>query len=79
MDVRDIQDISELRKQITDRGDSISDLTPPLPDTSLTPLPVFSWDTEFSTESGKFDMDGHNPNNRLVCIGLTVVRGKERI
>lgn len=36
------------------------------------PLEVLSWDIEVSTESGKFDANGHNPNNRVVCICFTV-------
>ena len=36
------------------------------------PLSILSWDIEVSTETGKFDDNGHNPNNRLVCICYTV-------
>ena len=36
------------------------------------PLEVFSWDIEVSTESGKFDANAYNPNNRIVCICFTV-------
>jgi hypothetical protein len=39
---------------------------------SEVPLSIMSWDIEVSTESGKFDDDGHNPNNRIVCICYTI-------
>ncbi len=36
------------------------------------PLNIMSWDIEVSTETGKFDSNGYNPKNRLVCICYTV-------
>lgn len=44
------------------------------PDDQLThvPLNILSWDIEVSTETGKFDSNGRNPKNRIVCICYTV-------
>ena len=36
------------------------------------PLNVMSWDIEVSTESGKFDSNAYNPQNRIVCICFTI-------
>lgn len=36
------------------------------------PLQVMTWDIEVSTQSGKFDDNAHNPENRIICIGYTV-------
>lgn len=36
------------------------------------PLDIMSWDIEVSTESGKFDSNGYNPNNKVICICYTV-------
>jgi hypothetical protein len=52
---------------------SINDIKPTSDSISLSlPLEVLSWDIEVSTETGKFDSNGYNPNNRLVCICFTV-------
>ena len=36
------------------------------------PLTLLSWDIEVSTRSGKFDDDGHDEENRIICICYTI-------
>jgi hypothetical protein len=38
--------------------------------TKYCPLTLLSWDIEVCTESGKFDNNGKNPNNKIICIGM---------
>jgi len=48
----------------------LKDITPI--DLDSVPLQLMSWDIEVSTETGKFDSNGYNPNNKVVCICYTV-------
>jgi len=34
-------------------------------------LTLLSWDIEVCTESGKFDNDGKNKENKVLCIGMS--------
>jgi len=37
----------------------------------ICPLTVLAWDIEVCTESGKFDNDGKNAMNKVLCIGMS--------
>ena len=38
---------------------------------STCPLTLLNWDIEVCTHSGKFDNDGKNPLNKVLCIGMS--------
>jgi DNA polymerase elongation subunit (family B) len=39
---------------------------------NVVPLSVMSWDIEVSTRTGKFDDNGGDPENRIICICYTI-------
>ena len=38
----------------------------------ILPLETLSWDIEVSTRTGKFDDNGHDEENRIICICYTL-------
>jgi hypothetical protein len=38
----------------------------------IVPLTIMTWDIEVSTRTGKFDDNGYDEENKIICISYTI-------